>query len=114
MDVGVSWTLSRDESVSVAGVGAGLVSSGIRLVAMSPTFRYPPIFTRDDVRLSVMMWTKVAHVCQGLPKPSHCGSTFALALGSASFGGSEGIVGGSAVPRDCVVVAPRVPSRGTE
>ena len=56
MDVGVSWTLSRDELVSVAGVGAGLISSGLQLVVMSPMLRYPLIFTRDDVRLSVVMW----------------------------------------------------------
>ena len=71
MDVGVSWTLSRDELVSVAGVGAGFISSGIQLVAMSPMLRYPLIFTRDDVRLSVVMWKEVAHACPGLPKPYH-------------------------------------------
>ena len=59
VDLGASWTLSRNELVCVAGVGAGLVSSGIRLVAMSPMLRYPPILTRDEVRLSVVMWTEV-------------------------------------------------------
>ena len=34
---------------------------------------------------------------------TNSGSTSALALGSASLGGSEGIVGGSAVPREGVV-----------